>query len=156
MSDVVQSPTVEAARAEDWEAGLTDHLERGGWIRWQGSPPHDPDGPRDDINATYVIVRWQIATGAVSDTEPDSDPRDVIEPGQPPQNDSLSFNVGHYHQHPPLDATRPQANYNVGPSDEDKDRADRLGSPGVVRDFTTNDRTDVCDYPYGPATQRSN
>ncbi len=96
-----------------------------------------------------------MATGALDD-EPNSDPRDVIDPGRPPANDSLNFTVGHFHQHPPLDPAqhRDPANFQVGPSDEDRHLADSLGLPGVVRDFTDIGRTAVTDYTYGPEVQQ--
>jgi len=155
MADIVQSPTVEAKRQQDWEAGLKDYKERGGWIFWEWKGyPKDPTGKRDDANGTYHIREWPIATGALDD-EPDSDPRDVIDPGNPPANDSLNFLVGHYHQHPPLDPSqhRDPTQFPVGPSDPDNRIANSLGCPGVVRDFTGINRTAVRDYFYGPSVQ---
>jgi hypothetical protein len=95
-----------------------------------------------------------MATGALDD-EANSDPRDVIDPGNPPANDSLTFTVGHYHTHPPLDPAqhRDPANFPVGPSDPDNNIAGQLGCPGVVRDFTDISRHEVRDYRYGPDVQ---
>jgi hypothetical protein len=154
MNDIVKSPTVEAARQSDWEAGLKDFRERGGWIIWQGSPQDPVSGLRDDARGTYLINEWPMAVGALDDQEI-SDPRDAIVPGNPPANDSLNFTVGHYHQHPPLDPSlhKVPANLPVGPSQQDRDSADHLGSPGVVRDFTDTSRTTVRDYRYGPDVQ---
>jgi len=159
MDDVVKSPTVESSRRTDWEAGLKDYNERGGWIFWQGSPPYDREKgeKRDDVRGSYDIRPWNMAVGALDD-DPSSDPRDVIDPGNPPTNDSLSFLVGHYHQHPPLDPSmnRNPANFPVGPSDADRKIANDLGNPGIVRDFTDPGRTTVADYRYGPTEQTRN
>jgi hypothetical protein len=159
MEDIVKSPTVEAKRQSDWELGLQDHNERGGWIIWQGSPQYDPNTQkRDDVHGTYVIKEWPMATGAqMEDEDPTSDPRDLIDPGNPPANDSLNFLVGHYHQHPPLDPSqhRDPVNFPVGPSPNDVTTANHLGCPGVVRDFTDTGRTVVRDYLYGPGVQVS-
>jgi hypothetical protein len=157
MDDILQSPTVEAARQSDWEAGLKDFQERGGWIRWQGSPRDPVSGARDDVHGTYVIQEWPLAVGAANDDDPNVDPRDKIDQGNPPANDSLTFTVGHYHQHPPLDPSqhRDPANFPVGASnDHDVPLADKLGCPGVVRDFTDTSRQVVRDYRYGPDLQR--
>jgi len=158
MADVVQSPTVESARRADWEEGVKDYMERGAWIFWQGSPPYDREKgeKRDDVRGSYDIRPWNMAVGALDD-DPSSDPRDVIDPGNPPANDSLSFLVGHYHQHPPLDPSmnRDPVNFPVGPSENDRHNAKVLGNPGIVRDFTDTDRTVVTDYRYGPSEQTS-
>jgi hypothetical protein len=156
MDDVVASPRVQTARQTDWAACQKDYQERGAWIRWQGSSPHASGSPRDDVHATYEIVPWPTLTGAPDD-EPNPDPRDMVDPGSPPPNDSLSFNVGHYHHHPPLDPSqhRDPTKFPVGPSPVDDRLADSLGSPGVVRDFTDTNRTAVRDYRYGPDAQTS-
>ena len=153
MDDVVKSQTVDKARAQDWNNSKRDFMERGGWVRWQGSPRDPATGLRDDTRGFYVIERWpDPSVGAQDEAE---SPFDSIEPGHPPANDSLTFNVGHYHTHPPLDPSmnRNPDDFPVGPSQKDRDLASDLGSPGVVRDFTDTKRTVELDYRYGPAVQ---
>jgi hypothetical protein len=150
MTRIVQSPTVEEAREADWEQCVKDFKERGAWIRWAW----DGDGETD--HAHYQLVPWPTLDVGAHDDEPEQNPQDAIDPGTPPADDSLWFLVGHYHHHPPLDpaAHRDPKNFPVGPSPQDWSIANKLGNPGVVRDFTDITRTVVKDYLYGPPVEQ--
>jgi hypothetical protein len=76
ISDIMISPSVQAAITADWNLGLSDYRERGAWIIWQGSPTNAA-GQRDDVNATYLFLAWPMGEGAL-DEDDVTDPRDAI------------------------------------------------------------------------------
>lgn len=140
--DIIESPTVKAQREKDWSDALKDRKERGAWIMWQGSPGDPSSGDRDDTRGRYSLIPWPVGGG------------EQVEPAPFPSEHSLNLCVGHFHSHPPLppDAKSGGARYPVGPSAADKRNAERDDSPGVVRDFETEDRQNGkgIDYFYGP------
>ena len=128
---------VEAERAKDWQDGLVDLKERGGWIMWATGSSRGPDGKMD-----YTRRDYRVRLGD----------NDEADPGGPmPSNDSLFFCVGHYHQHMPLLPDKDPKDYPVGPSQKDLESANELNNPGIVRDFTDISRTVVTNYMYGPS-----
>lgn len=126
IGTITADATVEAERAADWTAGVSDFKERAGWVMWNRTAN------------TFSVV------GKVTGTE------DGVNPGATPADSGDNFMVGHYHQHPPLRPGRNSANFPVGPSGADTNFANNRNSPGVVRDFTDRTRATVTNYTYGP------